>query len=39
MILPVGAYSQRLVIMRKKGGKVYTEADLHVRFVPMIKGK
>ncbi|PKL46004.1 MAG: protein-L-isoaspartate O-methyltransferase [Candidatus Riflebacteria bacterium HGW-Riflebacteria-2] len=38
MILPLGAYSQRLVILRKKGNSVVTEDDLPVRFVPMIKG-
>ena len=38
MILPLGAYSQRLVILRKKGERFITEDDLPVRFVPMIKG-
>ena len=38
MILPLGAYSQRLVILRKKGESFVTEDDLPVRFVPMIKG-
>jgi len=38
MILPLGnAYSQRLVILRKKDGKIEQEEDLPVRFVPMIK--
>ncbi len=38
MILPLGgAYSQRLVILRKKHGKIEQEEDLSVRFVPMIK--
>ncbi len=39
MILPVGAGVQRLVIVRKKGGKIEVEADLPVRFVPMVHGK
>ncbi len=39
MILPVGAGVQRLVIARKKGGKIEVEADLPVRFVPMVHGK
>ena len=38
MILPVGGISyQRLVILRKKDGKVHQEDDLPVRFVPMVK--
>ena len=38
MILPLGgAFSQRLVILRKKDGKIEQEEDLPVRFVPMIK--
>lgn len=38
MILPLGGrFSQRLVILRKKHGKVEVEEDLPVRFVPMIK--
>ncbi|MBU4200733.1 MAG: protein-L-isoaspartate(D-aspartate) O-methyltransferase [Verrucomicrobia bacterium] len=36
MIVPVGTRSQRLVILRKRDGKVETEEDLPVRFVPMI---
>jgi protein-L-isoaspartate(D-aspartate) O-methyltransferase len=36
MILPVGTYSQRLVILRKKAGKVHIEEDLNVSFVPMV---
>lgn len=40
MILPLGAaYSQRLVVLRKRGEKFVTENDLPVRFVPMIKNK
>jgi protein-L-isoaspartate(D-aspartate) O-methyltransferase len=39
MILPVGdAGSQRLVIVRKTGGKAVVEEDLPVRFVPMVHG-
>lgn len=38
MILPLGGgFSQRLVILRKKQGKIEQEEDLPVRFVPMIK--
>ena len=37
MILPLGAGFQRLVILRKKGGKIIQEDDLPVRFVPMVK--
>jgi len=37
MIIPVGAqYAQRLVILRKKDGKIVQENDLAVRFVPMV---
>ncbi len=39
MILPVGAWRQRLVILRKKKGKVVQEDDLAVRFVPMVHEK
>ena len=38
MIVPVGESSQRLVILRKKEGRVVTERDLPVRFVPMVHG-
>ena len=38
MILPLGTRSQRLVICRKRGGKVEIEEDLPVRFVPMVHG-
>lgn len=38
MILPVGAWmNQRLVILRKRQGKVEQTDDLPVRFVPMVK--
>jgi protein-L-isoaspartate(D-aspartate) O-methyltransferase len=40
MILPVGAWSQqRLVILRKCGGRLEQTDDLAVRFVPMVKGR
>lgn len=39
MIVPVGGAYQRLVILRKKKGKVVRENDLSVRFVPMVRGK
>lgn len=39
MILPLGAGFQRLVILRKKGGKIETEEDLPVAFVPMVHGR
>ena len=37
MILPVGSGFQRLVILRKKDGKIVQQDDLPVRFVPMVK--
>lgn len=36
MMLPVGDWLQRLVILRKRGGKVVQEDDIPVRFVPMV---
>ena len=39
MIVPVGVGIQRLVILRKQGGKVRQENDLPVRFVPMVHGR
>ena len=39
LIVPVGKESQRLVILRKKAGKVEKEEDLPVVFVPMVHGK
>lgn len=38
MILPVGIHGQRLVILRKKAGRIERQNDLMVRFVPMVKG-
>jgi protein-L-isoaspartate(D-aspartate) O-methyltransferase len=37
MIIPVGKWSQRLVILRKKDGKIIKQDDLPVRFVPMVR--
>jgi protein-L-isoaspartate(D-aspartate) O-methyltransferase len=39
MIVPVGKWSQRLVILRKQAGKIIKQDDLPVRFVPMVRGK
>ena len=39
MILPLGAASQRLVILRKTKGRVHMEEDMPVRFVPMMRGE
>lgn len=40
MIIPVGAvYTQELVLMEKKGGKLRKKSVLPVRFVPMINEK
>ena len=39
MILPLGTGFQRLVILRKKNGKIVQEDDLPVRFVPMVRPK
>jgi len=39
MILPLGKFSQRLVILRKKNSKIQIENDLSVSFVPMVHGK
>jgi protein-L-isoaspartate(D-aspartate) O-methyltransferase len=36
MIIPVGKFSQRLVILRKEKGEVIRKNDLNVRFVPMV---
>jgi protein-L-isoaspartate(D-aspartate) O-methyltransferase len=37
MILPLGSAFQRLVILRKKDGKIFKEEGIPVRFVPMVK--
>ena len=40
MIIPVGEESvQKLVLIKKKNGKLYQHAVLPVRFVPMINEK
>ena len=39
MILPLGTWSQRLVICRKKGAQIEIEEDLPVRLVPMVCGE
>ncbi len=39
MIVPVGKWSQRLVILRKQDGRIIKQDDLPVRFVPMVHGK
>lgn len=38
MMLPLGQYSQRLVVLRKQKDRVVQEEDLAVQFVPMIRG-
>ncbi|MCA1808744.1 MAG: protein-L-isoaspartate(D-aspartate) O-methyltransferase [Kiritimatiellia bacterium] len=38
MIVPVGRYSQRLVLLRKRGSQLEITEDLPVRFVPMVPG-
>ncbi|HIA37454.1 MAG TPA: protein-L-isoaspartate(D-aspartate) O-methyltransferase [Flavobacteriales bacterium] len=39
MVLPVGTYSQELVVITKKGGDVNKEVIIPVRFVPMVHEK
>jgi protein-L-isoaspartate(D-aspartate) O-methyltransferase len=39
MMLPVGDWMQRLIILRKRGGVVVQEDDIPVRFVPMVHGE
>lgn len=40
MILPVGTWgNQRLVVLKKKEGRIHQTDDLPVRFVPMVKGR
>jgi protein-L-isoaspartate(D-aspartate) O-methyltransferase len=39
MIVPVGEGVQRLVILRKREGRVRRQDDLPVRFVPMVHGE
>lgn len=39
MIIPVGEFSQRLLVLEKTEGELQTRKDLPVRFVPMVHGK
>jgi len=39
MIIPVGKFKQRLIILYKKDGKIKKTSDLDVRFVPMVHQK
>lgn len=39
MIVPVGSFSQRLILVRRKKGKVITQDDISVIFVPMVHGR
>ncbi|RKY82068.1 protein-L-isoaspartate(D-aspartate) O-methyltransferase, partial [candidate division KSB1 bacterium] len=39
MILPVGIYSQSLILIRKKQDRIVKEKLIPVRFVPMVKLK
>ncbi|MEI6972163.1 MAG: protein-L-isoaspartate(D-aspartate) O-methyltransferase [bacterium] len=39
MILPLGSWAQRLVIVRKNNGRIETEDSIAVRFVPMVGGE
>jgi len=39
MVVPVGEWSQRLVVLKKSGGRVTQADDIAVRFVPMVRGK
>ena len=36
MVIPVGSWLQRLVILRKTNGTIHQEDDIAVRFVPMV---
>lgn len=38
MIVPVGAGTQKLVVLDKQAGKVLRKEDIAVRFVPMVNG-
>ncbi|MEN8223002.1 MAG: protein-L-isoaspartate(D-aspartate) O-methyltransferase [Acidobacteriota bacterium] len=37
MIIPVGRYSQKLLFIRKKKGKILVSTEMNVRFVPMVR--
>ena len=39
MILPIGKFSQCLVILEKTAGRILIKEDLPVRFVPMVQGR
>jgi len=39
MIAPVGVGVQRLIVLRKKDGRITRENDIMVRFVPMVREK
>ncbi len=39
MMVPVGAGTQRLVLLEKRGGRIIEKQDLPVRFVPMVRGE
>lgn len=39
MILPIGSWSQRLVILRRDKGRITEEEDIPVRFVPMVHSR
>ena len=39
MVIPVGRYSQELVLLRKQKGRVVKESVIPVRFVPMVREK
>ena len=36
LVMPVGTVAQRLVVVTKSNGKLHTDPDLPVRFVPMV---
>lgn len=38
MIVPVGKWAQRLIILLKENGEIHRHQDLPVRFVPMVHG-
>ena len=38
MVLPLDTGAQRLVILKKKDGRISRQDDIFVRFVPMVKG-
>lgn len=37
LIIPVGVWKQKLLFIKKKGGKYFTSEEMDVRFVPMVK--